>query len=97
MIYTLTVTAVSGHYLEEECTRTLEIDDSATFEHLHFAIQDAVRFDNDHPYTLYAGRHFRHRKIQFADPEVLEDWNRLERVEQGSNRGSRHRSAHELH
>lgn len=78
MIYTLTVTAVSGHYLEQECVRTLEIDESATLEDLHFAIQDAVRFGNDHPYEFHAGRHCRHRKIQFADAEVAEDWDRLE-------------------
>ena len=71
MIYTLTVTAVSGAYLEEECIRVLEIDDSATLEDLHFAIQQAVSFDNDHLYDFYAGRHYRNRQIRYSDDE---DW-----------------------
>lgn len=69
MIYTLTVTAVSGHYLEQGCVRTLEIDESAVLEDLHLAIQDAVSFGNDHPDDFYAGRHYRSRKIQYADAE----------------------------
>ena len=31
----------------------LEIDDSSTFEDLHYAIQDAVEFDDDHLYEFY--------------------------------------------
>ena len=71
MIYTLTITAVSGAYLEEECIRVLEIDENDTLEDLHFAIQKAVSFDNDHLYDFYAGRHHRNRQVQYADDE---DW-----------------------
>ncbi len=31
----------------------LEIEDSSTFEDLHYAIQDAVEFDDDHLYEFY--------------------------------------------
>src|SRR5439155_23014749 len=71
MIYTLTITAVSGAYLEEECVRVLEIDERATLEDLHLAIQKAVSFDNDHQYDFYAGRHCRNRQIRYSDDE---DW-----------------------
>ena len=35
------------------------------------AIQKAVSFDNDHLYDFYAGRHYRNRKVRYADDE---DW-----------------------
>ena len=71
MIYTLTVTAVSGAYLEEECARVVEIDESATLEDLHLAIQKAVSFGSDHLYDFYAGRHCRNRQLRYSDEE---DW-----------------------
>ena len=80
MIYTLTVTAVWGHYLEEECARILEIAEKASLEQLHLAIQDAVSFGNDHPYAFYDGRNYRHRKIRCADEDVAANWYSLERV-----------------
>lgn len=70
MIYTLNLRAVSGAYLAEECIRVLEIDENDTLEDLHFSIQKAVSFDNDHLYDL-AGRHLRNRQVQYADDE---DW-----------------------
>ena len=76
MIYTLTVTAIFGAYLEEECIRVLEIDENATLEDLHLAIQKAVSFDNDHLYDFYAGRHYRNRQIRYSDDE---DWEARER------------------
>ena len=77
MIYTLTVTAVFGAYLKEECVRILDIDESATLEDLHLAIQRAVSFDNDHLYEFYAGRHYRDRRIRYGDAE---DWEARESV-----------------
>ena len=71
MIYTLTVAAVSGAYLKEDCIRVLEIDACATLEDLHLAIQKAVSFGNDHLYDFYAGRHYRNRQIRYSDDE---DW-----------------------
>lgn len=73
MIYTLTVIAVAGAYLEGECIRVLEIDESATLEDLHLAIQKAVSFDNDHLYEFYAGRHYRNRQIRYVDAEEWEE------------------------
>ena len=81
MIYTLSITAVSGAYLEEECVRVLEIDVRATLEALHLAIQKAVSFDNDHLYDFYASRHYRNRQIRYSDDEGWEarasDFSRL--------------------
>jgi len=32
---------------------TIELDDSSTFEDLHYVIQQSVEFDNDHLYEFY--------------------------------------------
>jgi len=52
-IYTLTVTCVNDLVLRSECERTIEIEASSSLEELHLAIQQAVRFDNDHLYDFY--------------------------------------------
>jgi hypothetical protein len=61
MIYTLTVDCVWGAYLREPCRRVIEIPAAAGLTDLHYAIQDAVRFDNDHLYEFYAARTERSR------------------------------------
>ncbi|MDN5872178.1 MAG: plasmid pRiA4b ORF-3 family protein [Nitrococcus sp.] len=76
VIYTLSVQCVFGAYLDGECVRVIEIPDDATLEDLHFAIQEAVSFDNDHLYDFYAGRNYRNRKIEYTkawDCEGRED------------------------
>ena len=75
MIYTLTVECIGGLYLRAECERVIEIKDDATLEDLHFAIQSAVSFDNDHLYDFHAGRNYRHRKVRYASSE---DWDEAE-------------------
>jgi len=56
MIWKLEVKLLFGRYVEEECIRVIEIDSSSTLEDLHFAIQKAVDFDNDHLYEFYSAR-----------------------------------------
>lgn len=55
-IYTLRVECLS---VEEECIRTIEIEEDDTLYSLHFAIQKAVDFDNDHLFDFYLGRTWR--------------------------------------
>lgn len=53
MILTLTVECVDGMYLEDECVRVIEIDETASLYDLHEAIQDAVGFARDHPFEFF--------------------------------------------
>ncbi len=81
MIYTLTVECIGGLYLRDECVRVIEIEDDATLEDLHLAIQRAVSFDNDHLYDFHAGRNYRHRKVRFAgSDEWAEDQGAYSRI-----------------
>lgn len=68
MIWTLKVELLFGSSAEGECIRTIEIDSSSTLEDLHFAIQAAVEFDNDHMYEFYISRNERSRnRVNFDD------------------------------
>jgi hypothetical protein len=53
MILTLTIDAVWGAYLENPCTRVIEIEEHACLYDLHDAIQDAVGFGRDHPFMFF--------------------------------------------
>jgi len=67
MILTLTIKLAYG-YDEHAWMATLEIDESATLEDLHQAIQKAVDFDDDHLYKFYIAKTVRSRKlISFDD------------------------------
>ena len=67
MIWTLSIECIFGHYLEEECIRTIEIDSGSSLYQLHETIQDLVNFDRDHLFEFFAGRNRRNRKIVFGD------------------------------
>jgi hypothetical protein len=68
MIWILKIELLFGLYAKEECIRVIEIDASSTLEDLHFAIQEAVDFDNDHLYEFYISRTERSRdRIRFDD------------------------------
>jgi len=67
MIITLRVECVWGMYLQEECVRVIEIEDSASLLELHTAIQDSVEFDYDHLFEFFAGRNYGQRKLLFVD------------------------------
>ncbi|WP_324731614.1 IS1096 element passenger TnpR family protein [Pseudomonas paeninsulae] len=46
----------------------IEIDSSSTLEDFHFAIQDAVEFDDDHLYEFYVSKTVRGRnRVTFDD------------------------------
>ena len=68
MIWILKIELLSGAYLEDKWEATVEIDSTSTLEDLHFAIQDAVEFDNDHLYEFYISRTERSRdRVRFDD------------------------------
>ncbi|MDP5291453.1 hypothetical protein Q9290_03975 [Oceanimonas sp. CHS3-5] len=56
MLITITVRLVSGMYAHDDWACELEIDDGATLHELHDAIQQAVRFNNDHMYSFFIAR-----------------------------------------
>ena len=68
MIWTFKIELLFGAYAKDERQATVEIDSASTLESLHFAIQDAVEFDNDHLYEFYISRTERsHDRIRFDD------------------------------
>lgn len=68
MIYTLKIKLVFGLYAEDRWEGILEIDSSSTLDELHEAIQNVVKFDNDHLYEFYISRTERSReRIRFDD------------------------------
>ena len=67
MIITLRVKCIQGRYLQEECVRVIEIEDSASLLEFHSAIQDSVGFDYDHLFEFFAGRNYRQCKLVFTD------------------------------
>ena len=68
MILKLKVTLLFGAYATNKWEGVIEIDSSSLLEDLHFAIQDAVGFDNDHMYEFFTARTERSReKVSFDD------------------------------
>ncbi len=53
MILKLSIECVRGHYLEETCIRVIEFDENTDLYDLHEAIQDAINFGCDHPFSFY--------------------------------------------
>ena len=54
---------------EDEWAADIEIDSMSTLEQLHYAIQGAANFDNDHLYAFYIARNDRSRDREFFDDE----------------------------
>ena len=69
MIITLKTTLVRGMYCEGDWSANIELDESATLEDLHYAIQDAVDFDNDHLYCFFLSRTDMSRSREYFDEE----------------------------
>ncbi len=65
-IWTFKIECVGGAYWKEECIRTIELEANASLFSFHWAINDAVGFDDDHLWEFYAGRNRRNRKVRFA-------------------------------
>ncbi len=75
MIIALEIKLLGGANFDDDWKGTIEIEASDTLEDLHYAIQKAVQFDNDHMYRFYISRTPLSRKrILFDDEEgnVLE-------------------------
>ena len=70
MILTLKVKLISGMYATGDWQGVIEIDADDTLEDLHFAIQKAVKFDNDHMYEFRIGRTERSRDREVFDDET---------------------------
>ena len=63
MIWTFKIELFYG-----EWEATIEIDATSTLEDLHFIMQEAVGFDNDHLYEFYISRTERSRdRVRFDD------------------------------
>ena len=73
MILNLTIECVFGHYLEEQCIRVIEIEEDACLYDLHDAIQDAVDFGRDHPFTFYIANSWRGKRQWLSEKEGWED------------------------
>ena len=75
-LLTLRVELVFSAWDSEDCVRVIEIREDDTLCSLHWAIQDAVGFDNDHLYEFFAGRHMTQRKVVYGDcdPGDLPPW-----------------------
>jgi hypothetical protein len=46
---------------------TVHLPQDFTLHQFHLYIQDLVKFDNDHLYEFFSGRHERHRKVVYAE------------------------------
>ena len=69
MIITLKTTLLRGMYCEGDWSANIELDESSTLEDLHYAIQEAVDFDNDHLYCFFLSRTDRSRSREYFDEE----------------------------
>ena len=67
MIWTFVV-KLGGFRAGDTWSATIEIDAESTLEDLHFAIQNAVGFDNDHLYEFFISRTERSAdRVRFND------------------------------
>ncbi len=66
MIWTLRVKLL--HY-EDGWSADIEIDPTSTLDQLHYAIQKAVEFDNDHLYAFHIARNYRSRNREDFDDD----------------------------
>jgi hypothetical protein len=66
MIWTLRIKLMR---YEDEWSADIEIDSTSILEQLHYAIQEAVNFDNDHLYAFYIARNDRSRNREFFDDD----------------------------
>ncbi|MEW6220277.1 MAG: hypothetical protein AB1634_12190 [Thermodesulfobacteriota bacterium] len=78
MIWTIRVDLLSGAGIADDWAATIEIDSKSTLEDLHFAIQNAVCFDNDHLYEFFVARTDRSRDRVRYDEENADIFMSLE-------------------
>jgi hypothetical protein len=56
MIWTLQIKLLAGRWANKPWAATIALDASSTLEDLHYIIQQAVDFDNDHLYGFFVAR-----------------------------------------
>jgi len=56
MIWTLQIKLLSGRWASEPWAATIALDASSTLADLHYIIQQAVDFDDDHLYGFFVAR-----------------------------------------
>jgi hypothetical protein len=67
-IWALTVKLVCNMHTEEPWEAVIEISPFDTLDDLHYAIQDAVEFDDDHLYEFFVARGRRSRnRVRFTE------------------------------
>ncbi len=69
MIWTIKIKLLSGRYADADWEGSLEIESSSSLLALHYAIQRAVNFDNDHLYRFFVARTPRSRETIDLDDE----------------------------
>ncbi|MDM8535596.1 hypothetical protein QUF70_02445 [Desulfobacterales bacterium HSG17] len=69
MIWTIKIEVIYGRFFENEWESTIEMDSESTLEDLHFVIQDAAGFDNDHLYDFFIARTERSRDKKMFDDD----------------------------
>jgi hypothetical protein len=69
MIITLKTTLIRGMYCNGDWTANIELEESSTLEDLHYAIQEAVDFYNDHLYCFFLSRTDRSQSRDYFDDE----------------------------
>ena len=68
MIWTIKIELIFGIYAKGKWEAIVEMVSTSTLEELHFIIQAAVEFDNDHMYEFYISRTERSRdRVRFDD------------------------------
>jgi hypothetical protein len=78
MITTIKVKLVRGMYCEGDWEVSIELAESTTLVELHYAIQDAVNFDNDHSFSFFTSRSLQSRSRDYLhDDENLVHKNTL--------------------
>jgi hypothetical protein len=71
VILTIKATLIYGMYMDHNWEGVFELDSESVLEDLHFLLQRALHFDNDHLYIFYISRTERtHRdRITFDDED----------------------------
>lgn len=69
MIITLKITLIRGVCYTGDWAANIELEESSTLEDLHYAIQEAVDFENDHLYSFFVSRTDRSRRRDYFDDE----------------------------
>ena len=59
--------------MEEQCIRIIEFEENTSLYDLHDAIQDAVSFGRDHPFTFYIANSWRGQRQWLTEEEKWQD------------------------